>query len=195
MAKPIIDKSAKGAAVKTVRSGVGDGPPVVEAASEELAQRFVERKKASVPPPFVSPAQMLFEKLGGVSALTAPIPVEIAGQTVYIRRMTPGRYQQFMAWCNRTDGGVLDLAQVNTIDAYKAALLFCCVAQDETGEADFFTYAYALSWATSTSPEIGIATLALVGACLQANPGLQLQRSENDDKGAQEQEKKEPSAG
>jgi hypothetical protein len=165
--------------IKTARSGRNGAPAAIEVAAPAVAALHRAKAKSGATSGVEtvaliekSPAQLLLDKLGGTANVNPTEPFPLGDTTLYIRRLTAGGFQQFIAWSSRDDGAQLNVAQVDTIDNYNAAMLFSCVADDALGDVNFFTYAEAVRWATDRREHIMQVVLALVGMCLEINPGL-----------------------
>jgi hypothetical protein len=178
----------------------GDFVLIRPANAEELAAHLAAKNRHSAPsrdtatPPQaseeISPARRLFDKFGydADAAPTEPVTLKAPDGdevTLYIRRLSVSGFQQFAGWSSRDGEASLNIFDEDSVDAYNASVLFCCIAEDVAGKKPFFAhYGEALTWAKARKKdkeELPTEVFQLIGAAYEVNPKIKPVAADSND--------------
>jgi hypothetical protein len=139
--------------------------------SEQTQRTAAAAAKAMADLEAFSPGRRLLLRLG-VGKEASAVPVDLAGETVYIRRLDASGFQQVSVISNRTASGTLDFTNSDNVRSFIATALIACVRLDSSGEVQAFTGLEAWDLASSTAPDARAAVDTLLAKILEVNPDL-----------------------
>lgn len=119
----------------------------------------------------LSPALAFLRELEGGDSAPDFEPYDLAGQNVFIARLSGSEIQQFSAFCARNAAGELDLSSSDEVTSLVRATLFLCVRRNEKGDK-FFDLQSAWLYADNRKPRVVPIVAALFDKCCVVNPLL-----------------------
>ena len=183
---------------RMAQGGQVTGRPATDAELKDWEKTVSETDWESL-----SPARRLLLKAGGGKNVKPQAVVIFDGEefeeTVFVRRIDANAQQEISSMCYRHESGTLDLISTEGHRSYHAALLFCLVMVDETGDIKFFApFSEAWEWVTDQNPIVRRAVDRLLKTIYEMNPdmfGKPVEPTSQEKSAAEELEKKDDSVG
>lgn len=144
----------------------------------------------------VSPGRRLLLRLG-VNHAPVTTPVEVAGETLFVRKLDAAGFQQVAVLSNRDGSGALNFLESDSLRYFFQAVILACVRMDAAGDVPFLSAIECWDLVCGTSEEARDATDVLMAKAIEINPDLVKVQVPDSAESAEaaEQEKKDSSDG